>query len=57
MSWERKPRAVVESFNRGERKEGWRKKKEKKKKRGERETIVKMRSKKERLNNRPDTIF
>ena len=55
MSWERKPRAVVESFNRGERKESWRKVKEKKK--GERETIVKMRSKKEILNNGPDIIF
>ena len=36
MSWERKPRAATESFNRGERRGDWRKEKEKKK-RGERD--------------------
>ena len=35
MSWERKPRAVVERFNKGERRESWKKEKEKRK--GERD--------------------
>ena len=59
MSWKRKPRAAVESFNRGERREGWRKEKEKRRgeRERERETIEEMRRKKERLNNGPNTIF